>query len=312
MANALTACDGEQKDIIKNINECKRLGVMVLPPNINKSDSGFTVEAMPDGRKGIRFGIGAIKGISKIDSIKEQRAIKTFDSVADFFSRVSGREINRSKAENLILAGGFDDINPNRHEVYNEYFGTIRKEKALQQKEYELLKENKDKKVSKCYVWKDTTSFTEENALQYEKELIGLYVSGHPLDKYPYQPWDNVWLGSSVECFAIIKNLTIRQTKQGKTYAFFKAETLGDIRDCVMWASEFGKYGDKLAEGRIVCLRGEKSTNQNGDDQFKVQQILVKLNRISSTKTRPTTPVAEPPSSISQTNDPMGELFAYS
>lgn len=311
MANALTACDGEQKDIIKNIGECKRLGVMILPPDVNKSLSGFTVEIMPDGRKGIRFGIGAIKGIAKIDSIIEQRAIKPFDSVKDFFSRVSGREVSRSKAESLILAGGFDSIEPNRHAVYNEYFGVIRKENAVSQKEYDVLKDSKDKKASKSYVWQNVNGYNEEHALFYEKELIGLYVSGHPLDKYPYQAWDGIWQSSSVECFAIIKNLTIRQTKQNKTFAFFKAETLGDVRDCVMWANEFSKYGDKLAEGRTVCLRGEKSTNQRGDDQFKVEQVLVQLNRVSGASKKSVAPPPPPPSSISETYDPMGDLFTY-
>ena len=312
MANALTACDGEQKDIIKNIKECKRLGVMVLPPDVNMSESGFTVETMADGRKAIRFGLNAIKGISKIDAIREQRTIKPFDSVADFFTRVSGREINRAKAESLILAGGFDSIEPNRHKVYNEYFGFIRKEKAVSQKEYDKLKKDKDKALAKCYPYKDENKYCEDDALSYEKELIGMYVSGHPLEKYHYIPWESSYMNSNVECFAIIKDLRIQQNARKQSYAFFKAETYGDMRDCVMWANDFAKYGDRLAEGRIVCLRGVKSLSNRGETQLKVQQVIVKVDRVAGSKNKPlNTPPPPPPSSISETVDPMAELFSY-
>lgn len=313
MANALTACGGEQKDIIKDIAECKRLGVMILPPCVNKSEAGFTVETTPDGRKAIRFGLGAIKNISSVDAIREEREINgEFTSMREFFTRVKGRTINKTKAGCLILAGAFDWFNTNRHELYNDYFANVRGDKVMPAREYEAKKEAGDKNISSFFVKKDEINYSGEDALIYEKDLIGMYVSGHPLDKYVYVPWDNEYLGSQCEAYAIVKDIKVMQDKKKRAYAFFKAETLGDIRDCVMWANDYAKYGDKLIENKVVCLRGVKDTNQRGDYQFKVMQILVRLNKVTSvTANKTAMPQLQPPPSISATFDPTAELFAY-
>ena len=290
-----------KEEIATDIKECKRLGVPILPPDINSSDAGFTVEVLPDGRKAIRFGIGAIKGISNTDDIKDARP---FSSIDDFFARVSGRSIGKAKAEALILAGAFDSFESNRHSVYNHYFGQIRKDHIVDPATYENAKLTK--KHTNMFVARNEVKFCNDDKYDYEYELMGLYVSGHPLDSYAYKPWSLVGAKENVECFAIITNIRIQQDKYGRAYAFFKAEALEDIRDCVMWANDFAKYGDRLniekGVTKKLVLRGMKE-NSRGADQFVVREALVKVDAISR---RNNTTATQPVNDIMMT--PMANL----
>lgn len=280
MAEVLTA-KSDQAEIATSIRECKRLGVPILPPDINLSGEGFTVEKLTDGRTGIRFGIQAIKGISSAEEIKANRP---YTSVDDFFSKVSGSVINKAKAEALILAGAFDSLEPNRHTVYTHYFGNIRKDKPVDEDTFNKLKEVK--KHSTSYVPKQASKYSEKFKFRYEQDLMGMCVSGHPLDDYPCKPWSMVYMNESVEYIGILKKVNINQTKTNKAYSFFKIETREDIIEAVIWPTEFSKYGDRLLEGETVIVRGKK-TNSRDKDQLVVNQVLVNprsMNKQSNTK----------------------------
>ena len=106
---------------------------------------------------------------------------------------------------------------------------------------------------------------------------MGLCVSGHPLDKYPYNPWSLIGFGQRTECYAIIKDLKVRQDKNKRAYAFFKVECLEDTRECVMWANDYAKYGNKLMNGKTLLLRGVKKADRSGNAQFVVNQAIARF-----------------------------------
>ena len=301
MAEALTAESDKQEEVARSVKECRRLGVPVLPPDVNKSEEGFTVEILDDGRKAIRFGLSAIKGIQSAEPIKQIRPITGID---DFFTRVNATAINKSKAVNLILVGALDEFNSNRHEVHNHYFGNIRKDKAVDPATFETLK--KAKKHSTSYVPKDVKGyFTHENIrFDYEKALIGMFISGHPLDKYDYKPWSLVGPMERIEQVGILRKVNVRQDRYNRAYAFFRLECLEDVRECVMWANDYAKYGDRIIEGKTVKLRGVKKQSRD-DWQFVVSEALVKLNTNSNANQQP---VAHMPNMAPMMN-PMDNLY---
>lgn len=276
MSEVLTAHDND-KDIAKSIKECKRLGVPILPPSVNKSGTEFTVETLPDGRKGIRFGLQAISGIKNAQPITD---IQPATSVADFFERVNCSIINKSKATNLILAGAFDEFELNRHKLHNYYFDEIRKDKPVDPQTFAKLKEQKKHNTS--YIPKNEKKFNDDIKFDYEKELMGIYASGHPLDKFPYRAWNLIGIGEAIEQTGILRKVNIRQDRYGRAYAFFKFECLEDIREGVMWATEYAKFGDKLLENKTVILRGTKKTDRNGNPQLVANQLLVRLNSVNN------------------------------
>lgn len=279
LANCMSITD-KAEDIITDIKEAKKLGVPVLPIDVNKSYSNHVVEMLPDGRKAIRLGFSLIAGISNADIVAvEREANGDYVSVVDFFNRIPGNALNRTKAPNVILSGGFDSIEPNRHKVFNYYFGTIRKETAITQKMMNKAIKDEDKKItSSCYVEKDESSFCDEVKFAYETDLLKICISGHPLDKYPYQPWEFIGFNQQCECYAIIREVRVRQDKQQRAYAFFKAECLEDTRDCVMWANDYAKYGTKIVNGKTILLRGIKRGDLKGNPQLVVNQAIGRFN----------------------------------
>lgn len=300
MAQALTA-KSDQDEIARSIKECRRLGVPVLPPSITKSNEGFNVEILDDGRKAIRFGLSAIKGIQSAEPIKSIRPITGID---DFFTRVNGSAINKGKSESLILAGAFDEFESNRHQIYNHYFANIRKDKAVDPQTFETLK--KAKKHATSYVPKDARAFVNNETIRfdYEKQLMGMFVSGHPLDKYPYRAWSLIAPMERIEQVGILRKVNVRQDRYQRAYAFFRFECLEDVRECVMWANDYAKYGDRIIEGKTVRLRGVKKQSRD-DWQFVVSEALVKLGDNQNSNKQPT-----PMPNMAPMMNPMDNLYA--
>jgi DNA polymerase-3 subunit alpha len=215
----------------------KKAGIPLLPPDINKSDIGYTVEALPDGTYGIRLGITAIKGLGE----KVAQAViegRPYASVEDYFNRVNKRAVNRSAADKLILAGAFDEINPNRYAVINEY--------------HMLLDKQKDFTPYKEEVW-DTKA-----ALQYEKLYLGIYVSENPLGNLPYTSPDEIRDGETVDIGGQIIALKKIRTRKGDLMAFVKVQTQGEVFEFTIFPKEFAEFEDRLWEGGVMIFRAKK------------------------------------------------------
>ncbi len=200
MSAVLTAESGNIEEIGTNITECKRMGIPVLPPSINESFKGFTVvkvvnpdlEANPDASKevdAIRFGLVTIKnfgeGIAEV-VIKEREEHGKFVSLESFLKRVRDRSLNKKSVESLIKAGALDEFGERGVLLHNlELILHFNKEAAHMPEHSETLFGGiAEAEVSAKLVLEDAPKASSEDVLLWEKELLGLYISGHPLDKH--------------------------------------------------------------------------------------------------------------------------------
>lgn len=286
MAAQLTSEAGDKDKTIKNLAECKRMGIKILPPDINKSKRSYTIEEWEDDslekHLGIRMGLRSIDGIgdSTIEALEsamigydhnnEQIEIpfKDFD---DFIKRAAGRNVNKNHIEKLIMVGAFDFVEPNRYRILNHYFFNIRKDKQYNGSPEDFYKNKKSKDKTKKpktdeYPVHDPTKFTEELALDWEKDLIGSFLSGHPLDDLPYKPWTSVMDGESIKIGGRISSVRQHKTKgQGKLMCFFKLETQAETLDCTVFPRDYEKLEERIFKGNVVIVKGKKQVNDRGE-----------------------------------------------
>ena len=174
------------------IDECKRLNIEILKPDINKSYTKFTV----DGNK-IRFGLGSIKnvGVGAVDEIVLERNTNgEFKDFADFCERIANASVNKKCIESLIKAGAFDNFEQTRRTLMESYESIVdsiaessKKSFDGQVSMFDLGGTSKKEMQELKYTYKVMPEFTEKEMLSMEKEMLGLYISGHPLDKLRHQ-----------------------------------------------------------------------------------------------------------------------------
>lgn len=288
MTALLTSQAEDQEDTIANLNECKRMGIKVLPVDINKSGKGYTIETYQDEegneQLAIRIGLLSIKGIgeSVVNEILEKREEGgPFVSLEDFINRVSGRAVNKNSVETLILAGAFDSLESNRYRLLNHYFFDIRGAKPYPGglKEYEKAKKAKDKnKRPKAdeYPMLDEESFTDELRWEYEKQFFGMSISGHPLEGLPYRPWSTIRDNEPLKIGGRILSVREHRTKgKGKLMAFFRLETQAETLDCTIFPKEYEKYAERIFEGNVVIVKGKKQVQYNGREGILVEKVLL-------------------------------------
>src|SRR5699024_2242742 len=192
MAAMLNSFLGNLDKIPAYIDECKRLNIDILKPDINKSYTKFTV----DGNK-IRFGLGSIKnvGIGAVDEIvSERKANGEFKDFADFCGRIANASVNKKCIESLIKAGTFDNFEQTRRTLMESYESIVdsiadssKKSFDGQVSMFDLGGANQKEMEELKYTYKVMPEFTEREMLSMEKEMLGLYISGHPLDKLRHQ-----------------------------------------------------------------------------------------------------------------------------
>lgn len=255
--------------IVVFIEECKKMGIKVLPPSINESNKDFTID-----ESSIRFGLGAIKnvGFAAIDSILKAREEGIFKSIYDFCSRVDLRLVNRKVLESLIKAGVFDEFKKGRKNLVNIIDNVIEYGQSKQKNREmgimtidELLGSNEEE-----FYLENDDEYSEHELLKMEKELLGFYLSNHPLSSY-----SNILssltvsssdLESAKEDFdvvvgGIIKSIKNHSTKNGEKMAFVTIEDLEGSFDIVLFPSLYKEYANILEEDRIIIVKGRYSSN---------------------------------------------------
>lgn len=259
------------------IQEAKSLGVEVLPPSINSSRGKYTVR---DGK--LQIGLLAIKGVN-VQGVREiirAREEGPFKSLFDFAMRISTDKVNRRMIENLILIGAFDELYPNRASLLatldqaleqGELFKEFTEQGSLF--EFELILENDYVKVD---------DFSQVHKLTTEKELIGMYVSSHPLKNYRSALQAKGYLSmfqileekpdKIVKSAGIIQSIKTIRTRKGELMAFvqFNDET-GDI-DSVVFPNVFRRVREGLREEQLVFFSG-KTNIRRGEKQLIIDSI---------------------------------------
>lgn len=287
MASVLTSERADVERISFLIDECKKMNVEVLAPNINESLKNFTVVA---GKNQIRFGLLAIKnvGVNIVDAIAEERKNNgKFTSIGNFINRINSKDLNKKSMEALIKAGAFDEF-AERNQLLSNL------EKML-----EIARENnKNKNTNQMGLFASTkivandiklepaTPATNFTKLGWEKELLGLYVSSHPLNGFKkllssrtvaISKIDNTFVDQKVIIGGLVSNVKKIITKNGKPMIFMKLEDLSGKTEVVIFPNLLERNPNALQESKIVFIAG-RVDDRNGEIKIvadDVQEILV-------------------------------------
>ncbi len=276
MAAVLTAEAGDVDTITIMVNECKRMGVPVLPPDINESFGDFTVIlGTPDA---IRFGLYSIKNFGQgiaDEIIAERKKGGHYQTLSDFLSRIKGATLNKKSLESLIMCGALDQLGERGHMIANldrllEYHRDAQKDHA-QDSLFALAGQAGG--VSELAL-QSAPAAPQEQRLAWEKELLGLYVSGHPLDKFKdklaarpmnlAQIKTQVTPGQLIVVAGMIADIRVILTKGGDQMAFIKITDFDDTLEAVVFPKGYAEHKALLQPDTCIAIKGRLS-NRNGE-----------------------------------------------
>ncbi len=246
---------------------CREMGITILPPHINYSENNFTVQ----DDKTIRFGLGAIKGLGAdaIQRIITERSIKSFESLEDLINRVS--TCNAKCLSVLIDSGAIDGLGLNRSQM--RYLAEEIQKGSRKQKERIASGQLSFFEEPKMYV--PTLPEDKETDLNLERETVGFYISGHPLDLYNIK--GNHVLNLSINTKVIDGIvISVRELVMKKTQRKFATVILADkeaTTEAVVWSEEYQQFRDYLVQGRVVRCTGY-CKDRNGKLQFTVRVLI--------------------------------------
>ncbi|MCD6177818.1 DNA polymerase III subunit alpha [bacterium] len=266
MAALLTSEKNDTERISKLIGECKKMGIEVLPPDINESFRNFSV--IPKKKK-IRFGLLAIKNVGQnvVESIIREREERgPFRSISDFVSRIDGDVLNKKSLESLIKAGVLDSLGER-----NRLLASVEKI-LITNREIRRLEKNGQKNLfgrsfhSACnFKLEDAKPISLQEKLIWEKELLGLYVSAHPLENFknilknkvlPIKEISERLWGQRIKIGGIISGIKKIITRNGKPMLFVKVEDLEDKIEVVVFPNIIEQNPTAFQENKIVMITG--------------------------------------------------------
>ena len=285
MAALMTSVIDNPPKVAEYILTCRQMGIRILPPDINVGEAGFTVDG-----KNIRYGLSAIKSIGRpvIDAVVEERTLGgSYRSLKDFIERLTGKETNKRTIENFIKSGAFDGLGGTRKQfmmIYADIMDRIAHEKKSsmtgQMTLFDLMGEE-DKREYEIQLPK-VGEYDKEQLLAFEKEVLGIYVSGHPLEKYEAL-WKHVITnvtsdfaldeetghskvmdGNRAVIGGILTDKRVKYTKTNKTMAYLTVEDLVGTVEVVVFPKDYEKNLQYLNVDDRVFIRGRVSSE---DDQ---------------------------------------------
>ena len=295
MAALLTSVIDNGKKVSEYILTCRNMGIGILPPDINEGESGFSVSG-----SSIRYALTAIKGVGRpvIDSIvKERKDRGPFSNLKDFITRVAELDVNKRALENFIKAGALDSLGATRKQsmsVYVQILDHITKNKknnlAGQISLFDIVSE--DAKEEFDIQMPDIGEYNKEMRLAFEKEVLGIYVSGHPLEEYQGilqrhitnttndfmldEDTQNVMVQdqSTTVIGGMIADKNIKYTKNDKVMAFLNVEDLVGNVEVVVFPKQYEMYGSLLVEEAKIFIKGRVSVEEEKDGKLICEQIV--------------------------------------
>ena len=294
MAALMTSVIDNTRKVAEYIYSCRQMGIKVLSPDINEGEGRFLAT-----KDGIRYGMYAIKSIGRqvIDIIlAEREANGKYITLSDFLSRVAGREVNKRAVENLIKAGACDGLDGNRQQmllVYNTLIDNLNQEKknslAGQMSLFDLVSEEEKKAYEVRFP--NVEEYSKEIKLGFEKEVLGIYLSGHPLEEYEEKWRKNISAvtadfmldeetnavkikdNQSVVIGGIITEKTIKYTKQNKAMAFITIEDLFGTVEVIIFPRDYEKYSRYLNEDEKVFVAGHANVEEDKNGKLICEKI---------------------------------------
>lgn len=278
MAALMTSVIHNPSKVAEYILSSRKMNIKILPPDINSGESEFSAD-----HGAIRYGLSAIKSIGApmIRAIVEERNENgKYQSLRDFIERMSGKELNKRAIENLIKAGALDTVAGNRRQklmVYAEIVNSVNQEKKNamtgQMSLFDLISDE-EKEAYEIQMPK-VEEYSKEELLSFEKEVLGVYISGHPLEEYEERWKKNITartidfqideeLGTSkagdgeiAVIGGIITNKTVKYTRNNKVMAFLTIEDLVGTVEVVVFPNDYEKNVQKMEEDSKVFIRGK-------------------------------------------------------
>ena len=296
MAALMTSCIDNPGKVAEYIYTCRQqMGIEIMPPDINKGLGNFTVE---DGR--IRYGLAAIKSIGRpvIDAIVNERSKGgPFKTLKDFIERMSGKEVNKRTLENFIKSGAFDSLGGTRKQFMIIYVQIL--DQVNQERKYSMTGQmslfdmvDDDQKAEFDIPLPDVGEYEKENLLSFEKEVLGIYLSGHPMEEYE-EKWKKsitrttldfqldeetgrtkVHDGAREVVGGIIADKTTKYTKNNKTMAFLTLEDLAGTVEIVVFPKDYEKNQQYLTEENKVFVRGRVSEEDEAASKLICEAVI--------------------------------------
>ncbi|MEI3221139.1 MAG: DNA polymerase III subunit alpha [Dorea sp.] len=295
MAALLTSVIDNSGKVAEYIYSCRQMGIQILPPDINKSVGTFSVE-----NGNIRFGLTAIKSVGRpvIQAIIEERNERgEFKHLKDFIERMGGREVNKRTIENFIKAGVFDSLGGTRKQFMMIYIQIM--DQVNQERKYSMtgqmslfdLVDDEQKKEFEIPLPK-VGEYEKENKLAFEKEVLGVYLTGHPLEDYE-EKWkksisrttldfqiddetgrSRVRDGAKEIVGGMITNKTIKYTRNNKTMAFLTIEDLMGTVEVVVFPRDYERNQNYLNEDSKVFVKGRVSEEDDAPSKLICETII--------------------------------------
>ena len=296
MAALMTSVIDNPTKVAEYIYVCRQMGIRILPPDINKGEADFSV----DGGD-IRYGLAAIKSIGRpvIRAIvNDRKELGEFRNLEDFITRISSRELmNKRLVENLIKAGALDVLGGTRKQFMSIYIQIV--DHMQQEKKNSMVGQmslfdmvSEEQKEEFQIRMPDVGEYTKENLLGFEKEVLGVYVSGHPLESYeeewrkvisattadfqvdPEVGYTKVRDGAREIIGGIIAEKTVKHTKTNQMMAFLTVEDLFGTVEVVVFPRDYEKYRQYLEEDNKIFVKGRVSEEDDKASKLICEKIL--------------------------------------
>jgi DNA polymerase-3 subunit alpha len=269
MAAILTSEMSSTEDVVKYIAECRKQGIEVLPPDINQSEMNFT--AVEDK---IRFGLAAVKNVGQgaIDSVLKVREENgAFKSLFDFCERVDHRKVNRRVVESLIKAGAFDSTGARRSQIMSVLDETLevgqRTQKDRMNGQFTLFEAVEMDSHDTIYPpFPEIDEWSESELLNYEKESLGFFITGHPLARYEpvlkkFANTNTLKLqdlsdGRAVRIGGIVREYKLHHDRKGEVMAFVTLEDLSGLAEVILFSSLYSTVSDLVNKDSAIMVEG--------------------------------------------------------
>ena len=294
MAALMTSVIDNPGKVAEYILVCRQMGISILPPDINEGEAGFSVSG-----HAIRYALTAIKGVGRpvTDAVvRERHARGPYRNLSDFLARVADTEVNKRNVENFIKSGAFDSLGGSRKQfmsVFSQMMDRQQQSKknnlAGQLSLFDLVgeEERRDYEIR----LPDIGEYPKEVLLNFEKEVLGIYISGHPLEEYE-QLWKknitnttgdflldeetneaHVQDGARVTIGGMITEKKIKYTKNDKVMAFLQVEDLVGSVEVVVFPKVYEQYGSRLTEESKVFIKGRVDAGEDRDGKLICESI---------------------------------------
>ena len=294
MAALMTSVIDNPGKVAEYIMTSRSMGIQILPPDINVGENGFSVAG---GQ--IRYALSAIKSVGRpvIDAVVAEREARgPYLNLGDFVTRVTDRDMNKRVVEHFIKAGAMDSLGGTRKQLLSVYLQVMdgiqqnrKNNLAGQITLFDLAAE--EEKVDYRVSLPDVGEYSKEMKLAFEKEVLGIYISGHPLEEYR-ETWKKnitnttadfamdeetgqtrVADGAKVTIGGMITEKKIKYTKNEKVMAFLQVEDLVGSVEVIVFPRDYERYGSAVMEDSKVFVRGRASVEEDRDAKLVCEQI---------------------------------------